>query len=146
MVSQRRCFDLLLAAMPEKILDQLMDVVDNVPEGLYTYIRHSEGSPGGTITSCLTRRRWTDILFKSEPLGGRNTFHMLAIMLAYYCPSGMEYSATLQICSSSVCWSSCGLCWGEQEPMMTSEAWRPGRINFGPPTDSSPIIWWLIWK
>jgi hypothetical protein len=30
--SQLRRFDLLLAAMPEKILDQVMDVVDNVPE------------------------------------------------------------------------------------------------------------------
>ena len=31
-ISQRRRFDLLLAAMPEKILDQVMDVVDNILE------------------------------------------------------------------------------------------------------------------
>ncbi len=31
-ISQRRRFDLLLAAMPEKILDQVMDMVDNVSE------------------------------------------------------------------------------------------------------------------
>jgi hypothetical protein len=44
-VSQRRCFNLPLAAMPEKTLDQINEVVDNMPEGLS--IRHSEGSPSG---------------------------------------------------------------------------------------------------
>jgi hypothetical protein len=28
--SQRQWFDLLLAALPEKVLDQVMDVVDNI--------------------------------------------------------------------------------------------------------------------
>ncbi len=31
-VSQRQRFDLILAAMPEKILDRIMDMVDNLPE------------------------------------------------------------------------------------------------------------------
>jgi hypothetical protein len=34
-IPQRLRFDLLLAAMPEKILDQVMDVVDNVPEDFF---------------------------------------------------------------------------------------------------------------
>jgi hypothetical protein len=65
MVSQQRRFDLLLAAMPEKIL--VMDIVENMPED-YTY---------GTLkarlleTQTLSDQEKMGILFKYQPLGGR---------------------------------------------------------------------------
>jgi hypothetical protein len=46
---RRRRFDLLLAALPEKVLDQIMDVLENVPEDYpYEMLRR---------IPCLTRRR-----------------------------------------------------------------------------------------
>jgi hypothetical protein len=79
---QRRRFDLLLAVMPEKILDQVMEMVDNIPEDF----------PYDTLKTSLLEARTLsklEILYKSMPLDGRKPFQMLASMLAY-CPAGME--------------------------------------------------------
>jgi hypothetical protein len=134
-LSQRRCFDLFLAAMRENILDQVMDVVESYPyDTLKTRLLETH-----------TLLEKMDILFNSETLGGRKPSQMLANMLAYYCHSGMEHSVTLQICSSSVCRSSYGHCWGNRSSV-TSEVIRPGRSNFWPLAGSSPMIWWPMWK
>jgi hypothetical protein len=71
MVSQRRRFDLLLAAMPEKIL--IMDIVedyDNLKARLLE-------------THTLSDQEKMNILFKSEPLGGRKPSQILANFSAY---------------------------------------------------------------
>ncbi len=76
--------------MPEKILDQVMDVVDNI----------SEDFPLDTLKSrlleshTLSDHEKLEILYKSEPLG-RKPSQMLASMLAY-CPAGMEQSVMFQ--------------------------------------------------
>jgi hypothetical protein len=85
--SQEQRFNLLLAAMPEKILDQIMDKVENVPED----------SPYEMLNACLLEthtlsdQEKMDVLFKSEPLVGQKPSQMMANMLAY-CPFGMEQS------------------------------------------------------
>jgi hypothetical protein len=90
-IPQRRRFDLLLAAMPEKIFDQVMDVVDNIPEDF----------PYNTLKShlleshMLSDHEKLEILYKSEPLGGRKPSQMLASKLAY-CPAGIEQTIMFQ--------------------------------------------------
>jgi hypothetical protein len=90
-ISQWRRFDLLLAAMPEKILDQVMDVVDNIPEDFPYDILKSRLLE----THTLCNHEKLEILNKSEPLGGRKPSQMLASMLAY-CPAGMEQTIMFQ--------------------------------------------------
>jgi hypothetical protein len=90
-IFQRRRFDLLLATLPEKIRDQVMEVVDNVPEDF----------PYDTLKSRLLETRTLsdheklEILYKSEPMGGQKPSQMLASMLAY-CPAGMEQTIMFQ--------------------------------------------------
>jgi hypothetical protein len=77
--------------MPEKVLDQMMDAVDNIPEDF----------PYDTRKSCLLEahilsdHEKIDVLFKSEPLGNRNPSQMLISMLVY-CPAGMEQTIMFQ--------------------------------------------------
>jgi hypothetical protein len=90
-ISQLQWFDLLLAAMPEKILVQVMDMVDNVPEDF----------PYDTLksrlleTHTLSDQEKLDVLYKSQPLYGRKPSQMLASMLAY-CHAGMEQTIMFQ--------------------------------------------------
>ena len=110
-ISQRRRFDLLLAAMPEKILDQVMDVVDNIPEDF----------PYDTLKSrlleshTLSDHEKLEILYKSEPLGGRKPSQMLASMLAY-CPAGMEQTIMFQFLFLQRLPVTLRTLLGEQEP------------------------------
>jgi hypothetical protein len=110
-ISQRRRFDLLLAAMPEKILDQVMDVVDNIPEDI----------PYDTLKSrlleshTLSDHEKLEILYKSEPLGGRKPSQMLASMLAY-CPAGMEQTIMFQFLFLQRLPVTLRTLLGEQEP------------------------------
>jgi hypothetical protein len=46
------------------------------------------------LLETLSIQEQMDILFKSEPLGGRKPSQMLANMLAY-CPSGMEQQSIM---------------------------------------------------
>jgi hypothetical protein len=77
MVSQQRRFDLLLAAMPEKIL--VMDIVENMPEDY----------PYDTLKArlqeihTLSYQEKMNILFKSEPLGGRKPSQMYFGLLLF---------------------------------------------------------------
>jgi len=110
-ISQRRRFDLLLAAMPERILDQVMDVVDNIPEDF----------PYDTLKSrlleshTLSDHEKLEILYKSEPLGGRKPSQMLASMLAY-CPAGMEQTIMFQFLFLQRLPVTLRTLLGEQEP------------------------------
>ncbi len=83
MVSQQRRFDLLLAAMPEKIL--VMDIVENMPDDY----------PYDTLKARLLDTHTLPDQEKSQPLGGRKPSQMLANMLAH-CPFGMEQSVMFQ--------------------------------------------------
>jgi hypothetical protein len=83
--SQQKGFNLLLAAIPENILDNIMDVVDSVSEDFpYNILKEWLLEP-----HMLSDQEKLDVLFKSEPLGGQKTSQLLAGMLAS-CPSGME--------------------------------------------------------
>jgi hypothetical protein len=83
MDKQARKFDRLLVALPEKVLDQGMDVVDNVPADF----------PYNTLkarlleTHTMLDQEKLDVLFKMEPLGGRKLSQLLASMLAYWPPT-----------------------------------------------------------
>jgi hypothetical protein len=86
--SQQQHFDL---SIPEKILGNIMDVVDSVPEDfpynmlkVWLLEKHT-----------LSYQEKLDVLFKSEPLGGWKPSQLLAGMLAY-CPSGMEQTIMIQ--------------------------------------------------
>jgi hypothetical protein len=83
---RQRRFDLLLAAMPEKIL--VMNIVENMPEDYPHDTRLLE-------THTLSDLEKMGILFKSQALGGRKPSQMLVNMLAY-CPFGMEQSVMFQ--------------------------------------------------
>ncbi len=66
-------------------MDQVMDVVDNVPEDFpYDMLKTRL-----LETHTLSDHEKMDVLFKSEPLGGQKQSQMLVSMLAY-CPCGME--------------------------------------------------------
>jgi hypothetical protein len=67
-ISQQRQFDLLLAAMLEKILDQVMDIIDNMPE-VFVFSCHTLK----TLlleTHFLSDHEKLDVLYKSKPLVG----------------------------------------------------------------------------
>jgi hypothetical protein len=63
-----------------------------------------------------------NILFKSEPLGGRKPPQMLTNFSAYCSSAWMEPSVMFQYMF-----------------LVTSEAWQPERTSFGPLTSSSPM-------
>ncbi len=100
MVYQRHQFDRLFGAMPEKILDRIMDMVENVLEDF----------PYDTLkarlleTHSLSDQEKMDTLFKSEPLGGQKPSQMIANMLAY-CSSGMEpvHHVSVHVPAASAC-------------------------------------------
>ncbi len=85
MVSLWRRFDLLVAAMPQKILDQIMNVLENLPEICPYYTLKALLLEIRTLSD----QEMIDIPFKSESLDGPKPSQMLPNMLAY-CPSGME--------------------------------------------------------
>ncbi len=97
MVSPRQRFDLLLAAMPEKILDRIMDMVENVLEDF----------PYDTLkarlleTHSLSDQEKMNILHKSEV---RKPPQIMANMLAY-CSSGMEpvHHVSVHVPAASAC-------------------------------------------
>ncbi len=106
-ISQWRRFDLLLAAMPEKILDQVMDVVDNIP-GDFPY----DTLKSSLLEShTLSDHEKLEILYKSEPLGGRKPCQMLA-----YCPAGMEQTIMFQFLFLQRLQVTLRTLLGEQEP------------------------------
>jgi hypothetical protein len=77
--------------MPEKVLDQVMDVMDNVPEDFHYDMLKAHLLE----THTLSDHKNLDVLYKSEPLGGQKPSYMLAIILAYS-PSGMEQTIMFQ--------------------------------------------------
>jgi hypothetical protein len=117
-ISQWRRFELLLAAMLEKVLEQVMDSMDNIPEDF----------PYDTLKSCLLEahtlldHKKLDVLFKSEPLSNQKPSQVLTSMLAY-------------------CLLPCRPCLGYWS-QATSGAWQPERTGFGPLKSHSLMIWW----
>ncbi len=77
--------------MTENVQDQVIGVVDNVPEDF----------PYNTLesrlleTHNLSDHEKLDVLYKSEPFSGQKPSQMLANMLAY-CPAGMEQTIMFQ--------------------------------------------------
>jgi hypothetical protein len=110
-ISQRRRFDLLLAALPERVLDQVMDVVDNISEDFPYDILKSRLLE----THTLSDHEKLEILYKSEHLGGRKPSQMLANMLSY-CPAGMEQTIMFQFMFLQRLPVTLRTLLGEQEP------------------------------
>jgi hypothetical protein len=109
--SQQLRFDLLLAAIPEKILDNIMDVMNSVPEDfLYDVLKSRL-----LETHTLSDQEKLDVLFKSEQLGGRKPSQLLANMLAY-CPFGMEQTIVFQYMFLQRLPVTLRTLFGEQEP------------------------------
>jgi hypothetical protein len=83
--SQRVMFDLLVAALPEKHLSQVMDIIKAIP-AINPYevlkLRLLE-------VQVLYDQEKMDALFQLGPLGDRKPSQLLASMLSV-CPSGME--------------------------------------------------------
>jgi hypothetical protein len=109
--SQQRRFDFLLVAIPEKILNNIMDEVDSVPEDLPYNVLKSRLLE----THTLSDQEKLDVLFKSEPLGGWKPSQLLANMLAY-CPSGMKQTVMFQYMFLQSLPVTLRTLLGEQEP------------------------------
>ncbi len=115
MENQRR-FDLLLAAMPEKVLDQIMDVIENWK--LFCW----------RLTLWQTRKRWTSSSSPSCWVAGSH--HRCwpqcwpTVSLAWSSPS---CSST---CFCIVCRSPFGLCWGN---------WNLGDVRSRPAVGRSQV-------
>jgi hypothetical protein len=89
--SQRVMFDLLVAALPEKNLSQVMDIIKNIPainpfEVLKLRLLEAQ---------VLSDQEKMDTLFQLGPLGDRKPSQLLASMLSV-CPSGMELQPVFQ--------------------------------------------------
>jgi hypothetical protein len=110
-ISQRRRFDFLLAALPERVLDQVMDVVDNISEDFPYDVLKSRLLE----THTLSDHEKLEVLYKSEHLGGRKPSQMLASMLAY-CPTGMEQTIMFQFMFLQRLPVTLRTLLGEQEP------------------------------
>jgi hypothetical protein len=89
--SQRVMFDLLVAALPEKHLSQVMDIIKAIP-AINPYevlkLRLLEAH-------VLSDKEKMDALFQLGPLGDRKPSQLLASMLSV-CPSGMELQPVFQ--------------------------------------------------
>jgi hypothetical protein len=83
--NQQTMFDHLLAALPENLVGQLLDVIENAPEdNPYTHLK------GRLIeTHVLSDYEKIDTLVKMQPMGGRKPSQLLADMMEF-CPAGME--------------------------------------------------------
>jgi hypothetical protein len=84
-------FDLLVAALPEKNLSQVMDIIKNIPalnpfEVLKLRLLEAH---------VLSDQEKMDALFQLGPLGDRKASQLLASMLSV-CPSGMELQPVVQ--------------------------------------------------
>jgi hypothetical protein len=84
-------FDLLVAALPEKNLSQVMDIIKNIPavnpfEVLKLRLLEAP---------MLSDQEKMDTLFQLGPLGDRKPSQLLASMLSV-CPSGMEVQPVFQ--------------------------------------------------
>jgi hypothetical protein len=89
--SQRVMFDLLVAALPEKNLSQVMDIIKNIPainpfEVLKLRLLEAH---------VLSDQEKMDALFQLGPLGDCKLSQLLASMLSV-CPSGMEIQPVFQ--------------------------------------------------
>ena len=89
--SRRVMFDLLVAALPEKHLSQVMDIIKAIP-AINPYevlkLRLLEAH-------VLSDQEKMDALFQLGPLGDRKPSQLLASMLSV-CPSGMELQPVFQ--------------------------------------------------
>ncbi len=89
--SQRVMFDLLVAALPEKHLSQVMDIIKAIP-AINPYevlkLRLLEAH-------LLSDQEKMDALFQLGPLGDRKPSQLLASMLSV-CPSGLELQPIFQ--------------------------------------------------
>ena len=89
--SQRVMFDLLVAALPEKHLSQVMDIIKAIP-AINPYevlkLRLLEAH-------VLSDQEKMDALFQLGPLGDRKPSQLLASMLSV-CPSGIELQPVFQ--------------------------------------------------
>jgi hypothetical protein len=89
-VSQCQQFDILLVALPEKILYQIMDVVENVPEDFaFNTLKDRL-----LETHILSDQEKINFLYKLELLDRWKPSQMLTIMLAY-CFSGMNQTIVI---------------------------------------------------
>ncbi len=89
--SQRVMFDLLVAALPEKNLSQVMDIIKNIPAVNpfeFLKLRLLEAH-------VLSDQEKMDVLFQLGPLGDRKPSQLLASKLSV-CPSGMEVQPVFQ--------------------------------------------------
>jgi hypothetical protein len=89
--SQRVMFDLLVAALPEKNLSQVMDIIKNIP-AINPYevlkLRLLEAH-------MLSDQEKMDALFQLGPLGDRKPSQLLVSMLSFF-PAGMELQPVFQ--------------------------------------------------
>jgi hypothetical protein len=89
--SQRVMFDLLVAALPEKHLSQVMDIIKTI-----TAINPYEVLKLRLLEAhMLSDQEKMDALFQLGPLGDRKPSQLLASMLSV-CPSGMELQPVFQ--------------------------------------------------
>ena len=130
--SQRVMFDLLVAALPEKHLSQVMDIIKAIP-AINPYevlkLRLLEAH-------VLSDQEKMDALFQLGPLGDRKPSQLLASMLSV-CPSGMELQPVSSTCFCSGSPRRSGRCWANRSAA-TSAPWRRWRTDFGRHTNLSP--------
>ncbi len=94
--NQRVMFDLLVAALPEKNLSQVMDIIKNIPA-----INHFEVLKLRLLEAhVLSDQEKINALFQLGTLGDRKPSQLLASMLSV-CPSGMEIQPVFQYLSYS---------------------------------------------
>jgi hypothetical protein len=78
-------FDHLLAALPETVVGQILDVIETAPEDTaYDHVKQRL-----LETHVLSDYEKIDLLVKMEPMGGRKPSQLLAAMMEF-CPLGME--------------------------------------------------------
>jgi hypothetical protein len=103
--SQRVMFDLLVAALSERNLAQVMDIISNIPavnpfEVLKLRLLEAH---------VLSDQEKMDALFQLGPLGKCKPSQLLASMLSV-CPSGMEIQPVSSTSSYSSCLKCCWRC------------------------------------
>jgi hypothetical protein len=119
--NQRVMLDLLVPALPEKNLSQVIDIIKNIPavnpfEVLKLRLLEAH---------VLSDQEKMDALFQLGPLCDRKPSQLLASMLSV-CPSGMEVQPVFQYLF---------LHYSANRSAATSAPWRPG---YGRPTNPSP--------
>jgi hypothetical protein len=128
--SQRVMFDLLVAALPEKNLSQVMDIIKNIPainpfEVLKLRLLEAQ---------VLSDQEKMDALFQLGPLASHPSHWPLCCQSAL---PGWSYSRFSSTSSCSDFPRRLG-CSSANRSAATSVPWRRWRTGFGPPTNPSP--------